>query len=46
MSKVKYYYDSETLSYQKIERKKGRRFGLALLSVVAVFLAAFVLLVV
>lgn len=46
MSKVKYYYDSETLSYQKIERKKGRRLGIALLSVVAVFLAAFVLLVI
>jgi len=26
MSKVKYYYDSETLSYRKIERKKGRTF--------------------
>ena len=24
MSKVKYYYDSETLSYRKIEKKKGR----------------------
>ena len=46
MSKVKYYYDSETLSYQKIERKKGRRLGIALLSVFAVFLAAFVLLVI
>jgi len=46
MSKVKYYYDSETLSYQKIERKKGRRLGIALLSVIAVFLAAFVLLVI
>jgi len=46
MSKVKYYYDSDTLSYQKIERKKGRRLGIALLSVVAVFLAAFVLLVI
>lgn len=46
MSKVKYYYDSETLSYQKIERKKVRRLGIALLSVVAVFLAAFVLLVI
>lgn len=46
MSKVKYYYDSETLSYQKIERKKGRRLGIALLSVVAVFLAGFVLLVI
>ncbi|QED37576.1 M23 family metallopeptidase [Antarcticibacterium arcticum] len=46
MSKVKYYYDSETLSYQKIERKKGRRLGIALLSLVAIFLAAFILLVV
>ncbi|WP_223033671.1 M23 family metallopeptidase [Hanstruepera marina] len=26
MSKVKYYYDSETLSYRKIERKKRRTF--------------------
>jgi len=26
MSKVKYYYDSETLSYRKIEPKKGRKF--------------------
>ncbi len=25
MSKVKYYYDSETLSYRKIEPKKGRK---------------------
>ncbi len=24
MSKVKYYYDSETLSYRKVERKRGR----------------------
>ncbi len=46
MSKVKYYYDSETLSYQKIERKRGRRIGIAFLSILAVFLAGFVLLVV
>ena len=26
MSKVKYYYDSETLSYRKIERKKRSTF--------------------
>ena len=31
MSKVKYYYDSETLSYRKIEPKKGRRFGFVFL---------------
>ncbi|WP_121667702.1 M23 family metallopeptidase [Mesonia aquimarina] len=46
MSKVKYYYDSETLSYRKIERKKGRRLGFALLAVVGSFLAGFVLLLV
>lgn len=31
MSKVKYYYDSETLSYRKVERKKGRTLGAFLL---------------
>ncbi len=46
MSKVKYYYDSETLSYRKIERKKGRRLGYALLGVTASFLAGFLLLLV
>jgi len=35
MSKVKYYYDSETLSYRKIEHKKGRKFGFATLFVLA-----------
>ncbi|WP_010178854.1 M23 family metallopeptidase [Aquimarina agarilytica] len=45
MSKVKYYYDSETLSYRKIEPKKGRKWGIALLSVLGLFLASFVLLV-
>lgn len=34
MAKVKYYYDSETLSYRKIERKKRRIF---------MFVAAFIL---
>lgn len=46
MSKVKYYYDSETQSYQKIERKKARRLGIAALSVVGTFLAGFILLVI
>ncbi|RMB56505.1 M23 family metallopeptidase [Dokdonia sinensis] len=27
MSKVKYYYDSETLSYRKVAKKKGRTLG-------------------
>ncbi|WP_373055664.1 M23 family metallopeptidase [Zunongwangia sp. H14] len=46
MSKVKYYYDSETLSYKKIERRKGRRFGIILLSILSSFLAGFILLVI
>ncbi|SHJ03664.1 Peptidase family M23 [Mesonia phycicola] len=46
MSKVKYYYDSETLSYRKIERKKGRKLGFALLGITASFLAGFLLLLV
>ena len=35
MSKVKYYYDSETLSYKKIERKKRRTFKFVTLFLVA-----------
>ncbi|MFT5751940.1 MAG: murein DD-endopeptidase MepM/ murein hydrolase activator NlpD [Flavobacteriales bacterium] len=31
MSKVKYFYDSETLSYRKVTRKKGRTIGTILL---------------
>jgi len=27
MSKVKYYYDSDTLSYKKVALKKGRTLG-------------------
>jgi murein DD-endopeptidase MepM/ murein hydrolase activator NlpD len=46
MSKVKYYYDSETLSYQKIENKRNRKFGFALLGIAGAFLAGFILLVV
>ena len=46
MSKVKYYYDSETLSYRKIEHKKGKKLGYALLGVTASLLAGFLLLVV
>ncbi|MDC7997485.1 M23 family metallopeptidase [Gilvibacter sediminis] len=39
MSKVKYYYDSETLSYRKIEPKKGRTFGFILLSALGILLS-------
>ena len=46
MSKVKYYYDSETLSYRKIEQKKGRKLGIVLLSLLGIFLSGFVLLVI
>ncbi|MBQ0788323.1 MAG: M23 family metallopeptidase [Oceanihabitans sp.] len=39
MSKVKYYYDSETLSYRKIERKKRKTFKyiIGFLSAAALF---------
>ncbi|MDT0293628.1 M23 family metallopeptidase [Mesonia ostreae] len=46
MSKVKYYYDSESLSYRKIERKKGRRLGFVALAIAGSFLAGFLLLLV
>ncbi|MEX1382596.1 MAG: M23 family peptidase, partial [Lutibacter sp.] len=37
MAKVKYYYDSETLSYQKIKPKKGQKIKGLLLTLVAGF---------
>ena len=39
MSKIKYYYDSETLSYRKIERKKRNtfKFAFVFLSAAALF---------
>lgn len=46
MSKVKYYYDSDTLSYRKIERKKGRKTKIFLLSLVGMLLSGFLLLLV
>ncbi|MFD2826326.1 M23 family metallopeptidase [Leeuwenhoekiella polynyae] len=46
MSKVKYYYDKETLSYKKIEKRKGRKLGYGLLSIGASFLAGFILLLI
>ncbi len=46
MSKVKYYYDSETLSYRKNEKKKGRRLGIFLLSLLGMVLSGFLLLLV
>jgi len=46
MSKVKYYYDSETLAYKKIKRKKGKRLGIVFLGILGTFLAGFLLLVI
>lgn len=43
MSKVKYYYDSETLSYRKIEPKRGRKIAYGFLLVSAVILGAVLL---
>lgn len=44
MSKVKYYYDSDTLSYRKIEYKKGRKTKIFLLSFLGMLLSGFLLL--
>lgn len=41
MAKVKYYYDSETLSYRKVIRKKGRTFTFSLLFLSAASLFGF-----
>jgi murein DD-endopeptidase MepM/ murein hydrolase activator NlpD len=43
MSKVKYYYDSETLSYRKIEPKKGKNLALGVLFLVGIVVMSFVL---
>ena len=46
MSKVKYYYDSETLSYRKIETRKGRKLGIFFLRLLGMLLSGFLLLVI
>ncbi|WP_340064828.1 M23 family metallopeptidase [Ascidiimonas aurantiaca] len=46
MSKVKYYYDPDTLSYRKIEPKKGRRIRNLILFFTGSFLFAVVMLVI
>jgi murein DD-endopeptidase MepM/ murein hydrolase activator NlpD len=46
MSKVKYYYDSDTLSYRKIERKKGRKTKIFILSSLGILLSGFLLLLI
>lgn len=42
MAKVKYYYDSETLSYRKIEPTKGHYSKIVVLSVLSVLVLMFV----
>lgn len=44
MSKVKYYYDAESLSYRKIERKKRKTFAYISLFLLASFLFSFIIL--
>ncbi|WP_034041247.1 M23 family metallopeptidase [Wocania ichthyoenteri] len=43
MSKVKYYYDSDSLSYRKIERKKRKTFAFISVFLLASFLFSFIL---
>ena len=46
MAKVKYYYDSDTLSYRKIEYKKGRKTKVFFLSLLGMILSGFLLLII
>ena len=46
MAKVKYYYDSDTLSYRKIEHKKGRKTKIFFLSLLGMLLSGFLLLII
>lgn len=46
MSKVKYYYDSESLSYRKIERKKRTTFKYATIFLLATAFFAFIIIVI
>ena len=44
MSKVKYYYDSETLSYRKIEAKKSKKIAVVLTFLLGIVVSSFLLL--
>ena len=46
MAKVKYYYDSDALSYRKIEHKKGKKIKIFLLSLLGILLSGFLLLII
>src|SRR3970282_2490164 len=41
MSKIKYYYDSENLAYRKIKTRKRKKFGVAILFLLASALFGF-----
>jgi uncharacterized membrane protein (DUF485 family) len=43
MAKVKYYYDSETLSYRKVETKKSKLFFRSMLFILLSFCFGLVL---
>ncbi len=43
MSKVKYYYDSDSLSYRKIERKKRKTFAFISIFLLAAFMFSFII---
>lgn len=45
MRKLKYYYDTETLSYREIQPKKGKYFGLTLLFIFGMLTMSILLLV-
>lgn len=44
MAKVKYYYDEETLSYKRIDERRGRRATFIIMAVLGCFLGGFILL--
>lgn len=46
MSKVKYYYDTDTLAYRKIESKRSRKIGFAFLYILGMLLGGFLLLLI
>src|SRR5690625_6678276 len=43
MAKVKYYYDSETLSYKRVRVKRSRRVGMISLTILSVLLSGFII---
>ena len=46
MAKVKYYYDSDTLSYRKLAYKKGRKIKIFTFSLLGMLLSGFLLLII